>query len=380
MTSIESPAIEPAAFAEALAGIGVDVYAGVPDSLLAPLTDHLDATLDARHFWITANEGNAVGLAAGHYLATGRPACVFTQNAGLGNTVNPLLSLMDEAVYRLPMLLVVGWRGEPGVPDEPQHAAQGALTLPLLETLGIEYAILQGACWRAQVAAAGAHLIRTEQPYALVVRKGAFAAADAPSRTSRYPMTREQALATILDGIGADAVVVATTGKASREIFELRERAGAGHARDFLTVGAMGHASSIALGVSLGTDAPVWCLDGDGSCLMHLGAAAVVAQGAPASLRYVVIDNGAHESVGGAPTLGFAIDLPAVLRGLGFAPVRTAEDPAGLAAAVAALRAEGGALVVYTGLGARADLGRPTVRPQDNKAAFMATLAGRRNA
>ena len=373
---MQPPQIPVAEFHAALAARGVELFAGVPDSLLSPLCAYLAATLDGAHYLITANEGNAIAIAAGYHLATGRPACCFMQNSGLGNAVNPLLSLTDEEVYSIPLLMLVGWRGEPGTSDEPQHTTQGRLTLPLLRTLGIDHQVLDPTRWHSQIDDAMAAL-RASRPYALVVRRGTFAAFPATAGPNPYSMTREQALEIILDGVGQD-FVVSSTGKASREIYEIRKRRGQPHDHDFLTVGSMGHASSIALGIGLGdAAAPVWCVDGDGAFIMHMGAAALLAADAPPGLRYIVINNGAHESVGGQPTLGFDIDLPGVLRDVGFSPVHQARTPEELTAAMAELRTGGGALVVMTKLGARADLGRPEHTPRQNKAAFSAALRAR---
>jgi phosphonopyruvate decarboxylase len=371
-------AIEPEAFCAALAAGGIDHFFGVPDSLLAGLCAYLTDHCPPGHHLITANEGNAVGAAGGYYLGSGRPAAVYLQNSGLGNAVNPLLSLADPAVYAMPALLIIGWRGEPGVHDEPQHVTQGRLTRPLLDTLEIPHQVLDPDRWREQVAWAVEQL-GDQRPVALVVRKGSFAEHGRAGAQAAYCLRREDALEILVEAIGPAAFTVSTTGKTSRELSEIRDRRQEGHDHDFLTVGSMGHASSIALGLALGNSAPVWCLDGDGALIMHLGAAGVVAQQGLANLRYVVLNNGAHESVGGQPTIGFAIDVAAILRGLGFAEVAVASDAAELRAALArVVDTPGSALVVNLAQGSRADLGRPKVAPVDNKRAMMAALAALR--
>lgn len=364
-------------FCACLARLGVGFYAGVPDSLLQGLCAYLADSPPAGGHVIAANEGSAVAMACGYHVATGRHAAVYMQNSGLGNAVNPLLSLAAADVYRIPLFLIIGWRGEPGTADEPQHAAQGRLTLPLLEVMGIRYEVLEPAGrWERQLAGCVRHMGETGQAAAVVVRKGAFGPHKAEPAPNAFTLRREEALEAILEGIGPDALVVSTTGKASREIFEIRERRGGGHARDFLTVGSMGHASSIALGMSLGAARDVYCIDGDGAFLMHMGPLAVAARHARGNLRYVLINNGAHESVGGQPTVAFDMDAAGALRALGFAPVMAAADRGSLASGIEALKgARGGALVVCVAQGSRDTLGRPTIPPERNKLDMMALIA-----
>lgn len=364
--------IEPKRFLDRLTARGFAYFAGVPDSLLKELCACL--TENAPHHVLTANEGNAVAAAAGYYMATGRCGVVYMQNSGIGNAVNPLLSLADEQVYAVPMLLIIGWRGEPGVHDEPQHVTQGRLTLPLLDTMGIAYEVLTDE-FEPALDRLIARMRRDSKPVALVVRKNAFVPFARKAAAPAFPLTREEALSAVLDALPPRAVVVSTTGKTSRELFELRERRGEGHGRDFLTVGSMGHTLSIACGMAAGTDRPVYCIDGDGSFLMHMGSAAVFGQHAPDNLRYLLINNGAHESVGGQPTDALAVNVPEILSACGFSvvePARTAEEiAAGLAAIADKPR---GALMLLTRVGSRADLGRPTTTPAENKRALMATF------
>ena len=371
--------IDPVAFHACLGGHGIDLFAGVPDSLLQDLCACIEERSPREKNVITANEGNAVALACGYHIATGNYAAVYLQNSGLGNTVNPLLSLAHPQVYGVPMLLVVGWRGEPGVKDEPQHVAQGRLTLPTLDTLEVPYQVLDPQQWEAQVDWAVEQMRSSSAPVALVVRKGSFARYPAAERPTSLRLTRERALEIVAEVIGPDAFVVSTTGKTSRELFEIRERRGEGHSHDFLTVGGMGHAASIAMGMCPGTDETVLCIDGDGGFLMHLGSLAVTAQRAGRNFRYLLINNGAHESVGGQPTVAFDIDVAAILSAAGFEHVESVRDEADLADAVRRLAATPrSALVVEVAQGSRPDLGRPTIAPAANKVDMMAQFGASR--
>lgn len=358
---------------------GIDFFTGVPDSQLKGLCDTLYArygVAGAEHI-VAANEGNAIGLCAGHYLATGRPALCYMQNSGLGNAVNPLASLMDGKVYGLPCLLVIGWRGEPGVHDEPQHVKQGEITLGQLELMDIPYFILDKAMDEAAFRAQFARLTEAMaqgRVAAMVVRKGALTCSARPDYQNGRAMTRETAAEVIVREAGARDVFVSTTGKLSRELFEIRERLGQGHEKDFLTVGSMGHASSIALAIALARpDRRVWCLDGDGAALMHLGAMHVIGQRRPVNLLHVVINNAAHETVGGMPVCEGGLDVSAAARAAGYPAVYRADSPETLADALRSAQDCGSlALVeVMCAGGARADLGRPTTTPRENRDALM---------
>ena len=360
---------------------GIDFYTGVPDSQLKGLCDTLYAThgVKGRHI-VAANEGNAIGLCAGHYLATGKPAMCYMQNSGLGNTVNPLASLMDAQVYAMPCLLVIGWRGEPGVHDEPQHVKQGQVTLSQLELLDVPYMVLDKAMTEADFDAAFADIraqLAANRTAAIVVRKGALSCSLKPEYRNDNDMTREEAVGIIARLAGPKDAFISTTGKLSRELFELREAAGQGHERDFLTVGSMGHASSIALGVAMAQPTRrVWCLDGDGAALMHLGAMAVIGQRQPENLVHVVINNGAHETVGGMPVCEGGMNLCAMAMAAGYRSVTWADSPETLLRAVDSAMAFGGLsfIEVCCAAGARADLGRPTTTPQQNRDALMKFL------
>lgn len=366
---------------EFVALLGADFYTGVPDSQLKALCNYLmdEYGCDPAHHIIAANEGNAAALAAGYHLATGKVPVVYLQNSGLGNIVNPVASLLNEKVYAIPCLFIVGWRGEPGVHDEPQHVFQGEITLSLLDNLDIPAFVIDKTTTEEQVRAKldeyRALFARGKQA-AFVVRKGALAYSGKPSYGNSHTMTREEAIRQILAASGDDPVV-STTGKASREVFEYRAAQNQGHGHDFLTVGSMGHSSSIALGIALQKpNRRVWCLDGDGAALMHLGAVAVIGTSRPANLIHIVLNNEAHESVGGLPTAAGGVDLCAVARACGYPSAVCVDGPEELDEALAQAKTANCLtfLEVKCALGARDDLGRPTTTPQENKAAFMAAL------
>ncbi len=361
---------------------GVSMFAGVPDSLLKSLCAYITDNTDEFHNIIAANEGAAVGIAAGHYLATGKVPVVYMQNSGIGNAVNPLLSLADEKVYSLPILLIIGWRGEPGVHDEPQHVKQGAVTLTLLKAMGIPYIVLPN---EDEAAIEAVEKIIEEcrvasRPHAIVIRKDTFGKYKLKNEVvNNYSLSREDALSFVVSAIDSKSVVVSTTGKLSRELFELRESTGLGHENDFLTVGSMGHSSSIALGIALEKpERKVYCFDGDGAFLMHMGAVSNIGTLAPSNFIHVVFNNGVHESVGGQPSSGFDIDICAVARACGYKEairVSATEEFEKISTRLNSL--EGPVLIeLMVGIGSRANLGRPTTTPIENKDAFMRNLGG----
>ena len=371
--------IRPEFFIERLRAGGVDCFAGVPDSLLKNVCAYITDHFDAAHHVISANEGAAVGLASGHYLATGRPACVYMQNSGEGNAINPLASLTDPEVYHIPVLLLIGWRGRPGVHDEPQHAKQGKVTTGLLDVMGIRYEVLakEEAAAERQVARA-LEALGNGEVFALVVEKDTFG--DYRLRNAEkdtFVMSREEAIRTVAAALDGKDCIVSTTGMISRELFEYRTAMGQGHERDFLTVGSMGHASQIALGMALAQPGRrVWCFDGDGATVMHMGSLAIVADKAPRNLIHVVFNNGAHDSVGGQPTVGLKIDLPAVAKAVGYRAAYSVEDKATLAVVLSEAKDLAGPVMIEVKVrkGNRKDLGRPTTTPVQNKEALMAFL------
>ena len=368
--------IRPEFFIEKLRENGIDCFAGVPDSLLKNICAYITDYCDAEHNIITANEGAAVGLAAGHYLATGQPACVYMQNSGEGNIINPLASLTDPEVYNIPVLLLIGWRGRPGVHDEPQHVKQGKVTTGLLNTMGINFDVLSKEEDKAEKQIAKAiDALKKKDVYALVIEKDTFEDYKLQNVEKNYlTMSREEAIQTVAAALGGKDCIVSTTGMISRELFEYRAAMNQSHERDFLTVGSMGHASQIALGIAMAKpDRTVWCFDGDGAAIMHMGSMAIVADKAPKNYVHVVFNNGAHDSVGGQPTVGLKIDLPAVAKAVGYLHVFSVDNKTDLNVILNEAKNLPGPtlLEVKVKKGNRKDLGRPTTTPIQNKEALM---------
>ena len=376
--------IRPQFFYDTLAGYGLDFYAGVPDSLLKNLCAYITDHADGAHNIIAANEGGAMGLAAGHYLATGQIPVVYMQNSGEGNIINPLASLTDPDVYNIPVLLVIGWRGKPGVHDEPQHVKQGKVTTGLLNVMGIDYTVLSKDEDKAagQIQKAVNYMQATKQCYALVIEKDTFDAYTLQNvEKNDLTLSREDAIQIVASALGKKDVIVSTTGMISRELFEYRAAKNEGHERDFLTVGSMGHASQIALGIALEKqDRRVWCFDGDGATIMHMGSMAIVAQKAPKNYIHVVFNNGAHDSVGGQPTVGLNIDLPAIAKAVGYQRVLSVDTKNDLEKSLTSdllpLTSQEGPIFIEVKVkkGNRKDLGRPTTTPIQNKEALMQFL------
>ena len=365
--------------------IGAEFFAGVPDSQLKALCDYLMDMygIDPKRHLIAANEGNCTALAAGYHLATGKVPAVYMQNSGEGNIINPVASLLHRKVYGIPCIFIVGWRGEPGVHDEPQHVYQGEVTLRLLEDMEVNYLVVGPETTAEEIRAQ----MEKWQPWlaagnqvAFVIRKGALSYQNKVSYANPFSMTREQAIQRIVDVTGND-ILISTTGKASRELFEIREAAGEGHQYDFLTVGSMGHSSSIALGIALQRpEEKVWCLDGDGAALMHMGAMAVVGACKPENLVHLLINNQAHETVGGMPTVSQAVDWLSLARACGYERTAAVEDEAQLTAVLQEAKASRELFFVEIRCanGARSDLGRPTTTPQQNKQCFMDRIREKR--
>jgi phosphonopyruvate decarboxylase len=369
-------------FLAALEVTDIRFITGVPDSLLRDVSAEAMATYAANRHVIATNEGAAIGLAVGHYLATGRPALVYLQNSGLGNAVNPLVSLADPAIYGVPMILLLGWRGElradgGQLADEPQHVVQGQITLQQLALMGIPSLILDGETdIRTSVAAAANQAAAGSHPVALVARRHTFPDGRPRTDSDTTLPSREQSIAAVIAALPGDIPVVATTGMASRELFELRAAAEAGHHRDFLTVGGMGHAISIATGIALARpERKVLCLDGDGAMLMHLGA--LTTSGAQPNIMHVILNNAAHDSVGGQPTAAARLDLTDIARSCGYTLALMADHVDRIASAMARLLEQTGSslLDIRCRKGARTGLGRPTRTPAENKRDFIAFLA-----
>lgn len=361
--------------------IGADFYTGVPDSQLKALCNFLmeHYGIDPKHHIIAANEGNCAALAAGYHLATGEIPVVYMQNSGIGNMVNPVASLLNTKVYAIPIVFIIGWRGEPGIHDEPQHAYQGEVTLRLLEDMDIQTFVIGKDTAEEEAAEAMTGFrqrLAEGKDVAFVIRKDALSYDGKVTYRNGHTMVREEVIRHIVQVSGEDPIV-STTGKASRELFEIREANGQGHQYDFLTVGSMGHSSSIALGIALQkTGRKVWCVDGDGAALMHMGAMAVIGANAPQNLIHVILNNDAHETVGGMPTVADKADLAAIARACGYTSTVRVENYKDLDKELAAAKGRNGVslIEVACALGSRADLGRPTTSARENKEKFMEYL------
>lgn len=311
-------------FVECLINNGVKFFSGVPDSLLNDFCNYLQENIDSHCHVIAANEGNAIALAAGYNLATNTVPLVYMQNSGIGNALNPLLSLSNEDVFSIPMVLLIGWRGDPSVEDHVQHKKQGAITQTLMEILDIPYRILIDDSDESIKAVEWAVSTASEQssPTALIVKKNVL------SQTKKIEpkflknnnlLSREEAIECILKYLPEDSRYIATTGRATRELYSLREKYKMPHSKDFLNVGAMGHASSIGVGLALGSiNTPVVCLDGDAALIMHLGSLTTAGKLCIPNFIHVVLNNGVHESVGGQPSAGNISKLTDIAENAGY--------------------------------------------------------------
>jgi len=354
-----------------------DFFTGVPDSQLKPLCDELIEKygINKNHI-IAANEGNCTALAAGYYLATGKVPIIYMQNSGIGNVINPVASLMNDQVYAIPCIFIVGWRGEPGIHDEPQHVYQGEVTVKLLEDMDIRTYIITKDTTEEEIEAKLREfepLLVAGKQVAFVVRKGALEYDGKIKYQNKNKMLREDIIRHIV-AVTENDPIISTTGKASRELFEIREENGQGHQYDFLTVGSMGHSSSIALGVALQKpEKKIWCIDGDGAILMHMGSMALIGSNKPANLVHIVINNGAHETVGGMPTVAERINLVKIAEGCGYPNLFNVNSFEELDAALMTTKAinELSFIEVKCAIGARDNLGRPTTTPKENKEKFM---------
>lgn len=369
--------LRPSFFIDTLRDQGIDFFAGVPDSLLKNICAYIADNIDDKHNIITANEGGAVALAAGYHLATGKVGCVYMQNSGEGNAVNPLASLTDKEVYHIPVLLLIGWRGRPGIHDEPQHVKQGKITTGLLNVLGINYEVLNKDedYAKRQINKAISSIRTTGEAFALVVEKDTFDSYTLQNVVKNdLTLAREEAVQMVAKSLGENDVVVSTTGMISRELFEYREAAGEGHQNDFLTVGSMGHASQIALGIALQKpNRHIFCFEGDGAVLMHTGSMAITASKKPKNFYHIVFNNGAHDSVGGQPTVALDIDLPAVAKAVGYPSVFSVDNQSDLKEVLSKITSFPAPvfLEIKVKKGNRKDLGRPTTTPIQNKEALM---------
>ncbi|MBO7496347.1 MAG: phosphonopyruvate decarboxylase [Salinivirgaceae bacterium] len=372
--------IQPKIFYELLLNHGTDFFAGVPDSLLKNFCAYVTDNAPEEKHIISANEGSATALAAGYYFATNKIPLVYMQNSGEGNMINPLLSLIDPDVYSVPLLILIGWRGEPGVHDEPQHVKQGKVTCELLDAMKVPYDILSDneSDLPKQFEKAYSYIKNNKAPYAFVIRKGTFSDyVLQKNNVVSAEMKREDAIEKIMLSADERTAFVSTTGMASRELYELREKHGMGHDRDFLTVGSMGHASQIALAIAMQkNDRRIYCIDGDGATIMQMGGLATIGTRKPHNLVHFVLNNGAHDSVGGQPTVGLSIDLPTIAKACGYEKVYSISTVLELDRVLSEIN--GCNLLTFVEIkvckGARKDLGRPKSTPQENKKALMEFL------
>lgn len=372
--------IRPSYFYDLLLKNGTDFFAGVPDSLLKNFCAYVTDNAPAEKHIISANEGSATCLACGYHFATGRIPMIYMQNSGEGNMVNPLMSIADPDVYSVPMLIVIGWRGEPGVHDEPQHVKQGKVTCTLLDAMQVPYEILSEneEDLPAQFEKAYKYIKENNAQYAFVIRKGTFDEYKLQKNEAvNGNMSREEAIEKIMLSAAPSTAFVSTTGMASRELYELRDKHGMSHEKDFLTVGGMGHASQIALTIAMNKkDRQVYCIDGDGAAIMQMGGMATIGSRKPNNYVHFILNNGAHDSVGGQPTVGRQIDLCAIARGCGYENVVKAETPEALEAVLKDKKTKEMLtfVEVIVTKGARKDLGRPKSTPIENKKALMSFL------
>ena len=376
--------ISPEFFFNVCKDKGVDFFSGVPDSLLKNICSYITDNTPSENHIIAANEGNALAIGVGYHLSTGKVPLIYMQNSGLGNVINPLLSLADQEVYSVPLLMMIGWRGEPGVKDEPQHKKQGRVTVALLEAMEIPYKVLtaDSNIEEAKVALKAMLSIakKENKPCALLIKKGLFEDYKFQSdMLYERPLYREQAIEIIVNNLNEPDIVVSTTGVASRELFEYREKLKSGHERDFLTVGGMGHVSQIALGIALQKkNRQVYCLDGDGSLIMHMGTLAINASMNCRNFKHIVFNNSAHDSVGGQPTVGDRIDIASIASNVGYQWVKMVSEESEIRLALNEMAdVDTPALLeIQVKKGFRKDLGRPTTTPIQNKEIFMKFVAG----
>ena len=369
-------------FFSSLRHSGVELFTGVPDSLLKDICAYITDNTSPDNHIISANEGNAISIGIGHHLATKKVPLIYLQNSGLGNIINPLLSLADPDVFSIPMILLIGWRGEPGIEDEPQHIKQGRITTDLLNTMKIPYEVLSSKTTSEEADQIVKKMVKqastSNTPCALLVKKGTFKSYKL--KLDKYydrDLYREEVIEIIINELNADDIVISTTGVASRELFEYRQKKSQSHEKDFLAVGGMGHASQIALGISLfKKNRTVFCIDGDGALIMHMGALAVNANNAGANFKHIVINNSAHDSVGGQPTVGDKIDITGIAVSAGYSwskKVSTIDEIINLIQEMREIK--GPALLeIQVKKGFRKDLGRPTVSLVENKKSFMKFL------
>ncbi len=355
-----------------------DFYTGVPDSQLKHLCNYLINTYksDKKHHIIAANEGNACAIGAGYYLSSGKVPVIYMQNSGEGNIINPLASLLNNKVYAIPSVLIIGWRGEPGVKDEPQHIFQGEITLKLLEIMQVEYFVVSQETTENElkkVMNKFEQILMQGRSCAFVVKKDVFEYSQKIVYKNDFNMIREEAIKHIVNVTGQD-IIISTTGKASRELYEIRDQNKQSHKYDFLTVGSMGHSSSIALGIAINKPYKnVWCIDGDGALLMHMGAISVIGNSDLKNFKHIIINNNAHETVGGMPTSISGTCIVKMAEAVGYEYFICVNNYADLDRELKIIKNNKklSLIEVKCSIGAREDLGRPKTSPIENKHIFM---------
>ena len=366
----------PQVYLSQLQKIGVSTFAGVPDSLLKDFCACITEKASPENHLITSNEGAAVAYGIGNYIATGNVPLIYLQNSGLGNIINPLLSLASPEVYGIPMIILTGWRGELGVKDEPQHVHQGRVMIDSISAMEIPYIVLDKdediALRQTKQALSDAQ--KNNTPIIIAVKKNTFSKYSPNQNLSNLTLSREKSISEVIEYIPKKSVVVSTTGMPSRELFELREKNKSGHENDFLTVGGMGHASKIALGIAKAkNDLPVFCLDGDGAALMHMGSMAIIGQSQATNFVHIILNNGVHDSVGGQPTVGFDIKFCEVASACGYNSSASASSVNEIKNCFNSIENSPGPHLIEIRVkpGNRNDLGRPSTTPESNKKALM---------
>ncbi len=363
-------------FSKQLSLLEFDTVVGVPDSTFKGLISYFSSQNMFKHI-IASNECEAMGIAAGYYLAQNKPAVVYMQNSGFCKTLNPYTSMLSADVYTVPALMLVGWRGEPGKKDEPQHKMMGRIMEDVFKVMELEYTILDPTQWQTQLQQARDYMKQTQRPFVLAIRNETFDDFKIPTTTGTtnpLPLTREQAIQLVVENTSDQAVFISTTGKCSRELFEIREKQHLSHSHDFYTVGSMGCASAIAFGVGLADSTrPVFILDGDGAALMQLGTMATMGHYQNPRIKHILLDNNAHESTGGQPTVSNTVNFPEIARACGYQYTEIVDNADDLQSCLKNLESNGklSLVVVKVKKGARADLGRPTSTPKENRDVFM---------
>jgi phosphonopyruvate decarboxylase len=369
--------IAPADFSKKLNELGFDTAVGVPDSTFKGLISYFSSQDIFKHV-IAANECEAMGIAAGYYLAQQKPALVYMQNSGFCKTLNPYTSMLSTDVYGIPALLLVGWRGEPGKKDEPQHKMMGRIMTDLFQVMELDYTILEESQWEHQLEMAHGCLSRHDRPYIIAIKPDLFDDFKIPGKDENLALpTREEALNIIVENTSPQVVFISTTGKTSRELFEIRAQRSQPHGTDFYTVGSMGCTSAIAFGVALAdSQKKVFILDGDGAALMQLGTMATIGHYKNPRLKHIILDNQAHESTGGQPTVSGSVDFMQIGRACGYEYVAGVDNETDLKQTLQHLETNNqlSLVVVKIKKGSRPNLGRPTTTPKENRDAFIGSF------